>query len=225
VIRAVVFDFDGVLANSEPLHFRAFRDILAEEGVDLTERAYYDRYLGYDDVGAFRAMTTDANLSLSDTQLGNFVARKADHLERLEAGASLLFPGAREAIVRMAGHGPVAIASGALRLEIVRVLEREGLHAYFPVVVAAEDTSASKPDPAPYVRAVELLGGLTGSVIAPGDCVAVEDSRWGLVSAKGAGLHTVAVTHSYPAGELDEADTVIDHLDQLTLQLLLTLSR
>jgi len=157
--------------------------------------------------------------------LADLVARKADHLERLEAGLSLLFPGAREAIVRMAGHGPVAIASGALRLEIVRVLEREGLRAYFPVVVAAEDTSASKPDPAPYARAVELLSRVTGSAIAAGDCVAVEDSRWGLVSAKGAGLHTVAVTHSYPAGELEDADTVIDHLDQLTPQLLLTLSR
>jgi HAD superfamily hydrolase (TIGR01509 family) len=225
VIRAVVFDFDGVLANSEPLHFRAFRDVLAEEGVALTERAYYDRYLGYDDAGAFRAMTTDANRLLSDTQLADLVARKADHLERLEGGASLLFPGAREAIARMAGQGPVAIASGALRLEIVRVLEHEGLRAYFPVVVAAEDTPASKPDPAPYTRAVELLRRVTGTAIAPGDCLAVEDSRWGLKSAKSAGLHTVAITHSYPADELEEADAVIEHLDQLTPQLLLTLSR
>src|SRR5882672_4508383 len=77
VIRAVVFDFDGVLANSEPLHFRAFRDVLAEKGVALTERAYYDRYLGYDDLGAFRAITADASRSLTDTQLANLVARKA----------------------------------------------------------------------------------------------------------------------------------------------------
>ena len=225
MIRAVVFDFDGVLANSEPLHFRAFRDVLAEEGVALTERAYYDRYLGYDDVGAFRAIMADAKLSLGDPQLADLVARKARHLEQLERGGSILFPGAREAIMRMAGHGPVAIASGALRLEILRVLEREGLRAYFPVVVAAEDTSASKPDPAPYARAVELLSGVAGSPITPGDCVAVEDSRWGLVSAKSAGLHTLAVTHSYPAGELEAADSVIDHLDQLTPQLLLTLNR
>lgn len=225
MIRAVVFDFDGVLANSEPLHFRAFRDVLAEEGVALAERAYYDRYLGYDDLGAFRAMTADAGRSLTDTHLTDLVARKAGHLEQLERGASLLFPGAREAIVRMAGRGPVAIASGALRLEIVRVLEREGLRAYFPVLVAAEDTPASKPDPAPYARAVELLRRATGSAIAPGDCVAIEDSRWGLVSAKGAGLHTVAITHSYPAGELEEADTVIEHLDQLTPQLLLSFGR
>lgn len=225
MIAAVVFDFDGVLANSEPLHFRAFRDVLAEERVALTERAYFDRYLGYDDLGAFRAITADANRSLSAPQLADLVARKAQHLEQIERGGSILFPGAREAIVRMASHGPVAIASGALRAEILRVLEREGLRAYFPVVVAAEDTAASKPDPAPYARAVELLSGVAGRPIAPADCVAVEDSRWGLVSAKVAGLHTVAITHSYPAGDLQGADTVIDHLDQLTPQLLLTLNR
>ena len=69
VIRAVVFDFDGVLANSEPLHFRAFRDVLAAEGLTLTEEAYYSRYLGYDDVGAFRAIAADANRSIEEAAL------------------------------------------------------------------------------------------------------------------------------------------------------------
>jgi beta-phosphoglucomutase len=225
VIRAVVFDFDGVLANSEPLHFRAIRDVLAEHGLTLTERAYYERYLGYDDLGALHAMAADANLALSATWIADLAARKAEQLETLERGASVLFPGARDAIVRMASRGPIAIASGALRPEIVRVLERENLISFFPVLVTAEDTAASKPDPAPYLRAIELLGATTGRSIEAGECVAVEDSRWGLLSAKGAGLHTVAVTHSYPAAELEEADTVIDHLDQLTPQLLSALSR
>jgi beta-phosphoglucomutase len=225
VIRAVVFDFDGVLANSEPLHFRAFREVLAQDGVELTERAYYDRYLGFDDVGAFHAIAADTGLTLSDTQFEDLVARKAEHLERFERGVSVLFPGAREAIARMADHGPIAIASGALRIEILRVLEREGLSGFFPVLVAAEDTPASKPDPAPYARAVELLRIVADRSIEPTECVAIEDSRWGLLSAKGAGLHTVAVTHSYPTDELEGADAVIDHLDQLTTQLLLTLSR
>lgn len=225
MIRAVVFDFDGVLANSEPLHFRAFREVLAEQGLTLTEAAYYDQYLGYDDVGAFRAIAADAGMRLDEGRIADLAGQKALRLEVLERGASVLFPGARAAILRMARQGPIAIASGAIRIEIDRVLEREGLRALFPVLVAAGDTPSSKPDPAPYVRAVELLGLVTGRSLQPGECVAIEDSRWGLQSAKDAGLHTVAVTHSYPAADLLDADTVIDHLDRLTPQLLMTLSR
>jgi HAD superfamily hydrolase (TIGR01509 family) len=222
VIRAVVFDFDGVLANSEPLHFRAFRDVLAAEGLTLTEEAYYTRYLGYDDVGAFRAIAADSNRSLEEAQLTNWVAQKAERLEALERGASVLFPGAREAIARMARSGPIAIASGALREEIMRVLEQEQLTALFAAVVAAGDTPASKPDPAPYTRAVELLNTTRDAALLPSHCVAIEDSHWGLVSAKRAGLRTIAITHSYPANDLHEADLVIGHLDELTPQLLST---
>jgi beta-phosphoglucomutase len=220
VIRAVVFDFDGVLANSEPLHFRAFRDILAEEGLSLTEHDYYTRYLGYDDVGAFRAIAADQNRDVTDSEIANWVVRKAERLEALERGVSVLFPGARDAIARMARSGPIAIASGALRHEIMRVLEREQLAALFSAVVAAGDTLASKPDPAPYRKAVELLRQMTGDSLQASECVAIEDSHWGLVSARQAGLRTLAITHSYPANELGEADLVIEHLDELTPELL-----
>lgn len=215
MIKAVVFDFDGVLANSEPLHFRAFRDVAAERGMVLTEPAYYARYLGYDDVGAFRAMAADAGVPLGEPQIAALVREKALRLEALERDASVLFPGAREAIARMSGLGPIAIASGALRAEIERVLDREGLRDRFPVVVAAEDTPTSKPDPAPYALAVERLTAATGLSLRGSDCVAVEDSRWGLQSARGAGLRTIGITHSYAAGELCDADIVIDHLDDL----------
>jgi len=225
VIRAVVFDFDGVLANSEPLHFRAFRDVLAEEGLTLTEDAYYSRYLGYDDVGAFRAIASDQRRSLDDAEITGWVSRKAERLEALERGASVLFPGAHDAVSRMALSGPVAIASGALREEIMRVLEREQLTALFSVVVAAGDTPSSKPDPAPYTKAVELLRRMTDASLQPRECVAIEDSHWGLVSARRAGLRTIGVTNSYPAKDLHEAELVIDHLDELTPQLLHTFNR
>lgn len=225
MIKAVIFDFDGVIANSEPLHFRAFRDIAIAHGLSLTEADYYNRYLGFDDVGAFTAMANDAGRPLSEGTLTALVAEKAVRLEALEHDGSVLFPGARDAIRRMAARGPVAIASGALRGEILRVLERENLRRYFPVVVSAEDTPASKPDPAPYRLAVERLSQVSGVALQPADCVAVEDSRWGLQSARHAGLSTVAITQSYEAAELTDAQLVIDHLDELTSELLARLSR
>lgn len=225
MIRAVVFDFDGVIANSEPLHFRAYRDVLAERGLTLTEAAYYENYLGYDDVGAFRAIAEDNGTSFSEDAIAELVARKAVRLESLEKDGSVLFPGARDAIARMAAAWPVAIASGALKAEILRVLDHEDLRSHFPVIVAAEDTPASKPDPAPYLLAVQLLG-QTIPGLEPSACAAIEDSKWGLVSARRAGLRTVGITHTYPASELtDAADAVIDHLDRFTPALIANLVR
>jgi beta-phosphoglucomutase len=225
MIRAVVFDFDGVIANSEPLHFRAYRDVLAARGLTLTERAYYEHYLGYDDIGAFRAIAGDAGVAIDDREVADLVAQKAVRLEALEKDGSVLFPGAREAIARMAAAWPTAIASGALKVEILRVLEHESLGSFFPVVVSAEDTPASKPDPAPYLLAVERLGAATVA-LSPSECIAIEDSKWGLVSARAAGLRTVGITHTYPESELaDAADVVISHLDMFTPDLLRALVR
>jgi len=215
VIRAVVFDFDGVIANSEPLHFRAFRDVLAEDGVDFREDEYYARYLGFDDVGVFRALSRARRELWSDERVAALVDRKAARLEALERGGSILFPGAGEAVRRLAAELPLAIASGALKAEIRRVLEATGLSGCFNAVVAAEDTPASKPAPDPYVRAVSMLAAAIDRPLKGDECVAIEDSQWGLESARLAGLHTIAITHTYPASSLT-ADLVIESLDALT---------
>src|SRR5262249_59059866 len=107
-------DFDGVIANSEPLHFRAFRDVLAAEGLTLSERDYYDRYLGFDDVGVFRA------LGIDEHRISDFAKQKAIRIEALERDVSILFPGAAAAVRRLAAAVPLAIASGAIGVEIRR---------------------------------------------------------------------------------------------------------
>jgi beta-phosphoglucomutase len=215
-LRAIVFDFDGVIANSEPLHFQGFRDVAAEEGVVLTEPDYYARYLGFDDVGAFQAMADDQRVAWTRAQIAELVARKAVRLEALERDVSVLFPGAADAIRRAAAAMPIAIASGARGEEIRRVLTREHLTHCFAAIVAAEDTPASKPSPQPYLRALALLAASLGEPLNASDCVAIEDSRWGLDSARAAGLRTVAVTSSYSAGEL-QADLTIASLEAMDL--------
>jgi HAD superfamily hydrolase (TIGR01509 family) len=213
--RAIVFDFDGVIANSEPLHLLAFQDVIAQAGASLTRADYYTRYLGFDDAGVFAAVAADQHAVWGPDFIVDLVARKARRLEELERSTSLLFPGAREAIARLAALLPLAIASGARREEIERVLAHESLAGYFLAVVGAEDTPASKPAPDPYRLAVRRLIEATGTAVDPHECVAIEDSRWGLESARAAGLRTIAITNTSGAHELD-ADRVVQHLDALT---------
>jgi HAD superfamily hydrolase (TIGR01509 family) len=213
-LKAIVFDFDGVIANSEPLHYRAFREVLEDAGTDLSEREYYERYLGYDDAGVFRAVSTDRSLGWDDERVATFVADKATRMEMLERNVSVLFPGAAAAIRRAAATCATAIASGALGPEIRRVLKREALTDCFKVIVSAEDTPVSKPAPDPYLKAVALLGAISSTPLASSDVVAIEDSPWGLLSARTAGLRTVAVAQTYPASSLD-ADLVIGSIAEL----------
>jgi HAD superfamily hydrolase (TIGR01509 family) len=220
VLRAIVFDFDGVIANSEPLHLRAYRDVLAGCGVALTEADYYARYLGYDDQGAFEAIAADAGASWPPAQIHEMIRQKAHRLEQLERDASVLFPGVAKAI-RSASHAvPIAIASGALGPEIRRVLDRADLTRYFAAIVAAEDTPASKPAPDPYLLALARLSACLPEPMQACDCVAVEDSHWGLQSAKAAGLRTVAVAQTYSAEALAPADLIIPSMQAFDIEAL-----
>jgi beta-phosphoglucomutase len=216
-LQAIVFDFDGVIANSEPLHLQAFQQALAEHRIELTRREYYARYLGYDDVGMFQALARDRGIPTSDVDVTALVALKAVKLQAMLNTGSVLFPGAAEFIRQAAAAVPIAIASGALRHEIDEITDAAGLSSLFAVVVASGDTPESKPSPAPYALAVERLRQSTGRDLDARRCVAIEDSRWGLESARGAGLRCVGVTNSYPPHELGEVELVVSGLDALTL--------
>lgn len=217
-LQAIVFDFDGVIADSEMLHLRAYQQVLAGEGVSISSEEYFDRYLGYDDAGVFKALTTDKGLALDEARLQQLIAKKGERYEALAAAGDMLFPGAAGFIRTAAESVPIAIASGALTHEIDEVLERAGLRPLFPIIVGADQTERSKPDPEPYQVALAKLRALTGRDLQPERSVAIEDSRWGLVSARGAGLRCVAVTNTYAADELRaDAELVVTGLDALTL--------
>lgn len=219
-LHAIIFDFDGVIADSEPLHFRAFQQALAEDGLELSPKEYYARYLGYDDVGMFQAFAEDRGLPADAAHVAALVERKGLKLQAMLNAGSVLFPGAVDFIRAAAQRVPIAIASGALRHEIDEVIEAAGVKALFAAVVASGDTPESKPSPAPYRLAFERLQEASGSLLDPSRCVAIEDSRWGLESARGAGLRCVGVTNSYPADQLTGAELVVSGLQSLTLDAL-----
>jgi HAD superfamily hydrolase (TIGR01509 family) len=219
-LQAIVFDFDGVIANSEPLHLNAFQQALAPEGIDLSPAEYYARYLGYDDVGLFEELAKDRGLAMSSARVRTLVARKGERMQEMLRSGTVLFPGATEFIREAAAAVPIAIASGALRHEIDEVIDAAGVSELFTTIVAAGDTPQSKPSPEPYRLALQRLREKSGREIDPRRAVAIEDSKWGLESAHGAGLRLVGVTNSYPAHELTGAELVVDSLQALTLQAL-----
>lgn len=216
-LQAIVFDFDGVIADSEPLHLKAFQQALAPEGIELTAADYYARYLGYDDVGLFEALARDRAMAMSGDEIAGLVVRKGERMQALLRSGSVLFPGATEFIREAAAAVPIAIASGAMRHEIDEVIDAAGMADLFATIVAAGDTPQSKPSPEPYRLALDRLRTAVGREIDPRRAVAIEDSRWGLESAHGAGLRLVGVTNSYPAHELAGAELVVDSLLALTL--------
>ena len=213
-IRAIVFDFDGVLANSEPLHLRAYQAVLAEIGITLDREEYYTHYLGFDDVTAFRVISERRGRRWSDAEIAEILERKTVVFDDIVTSSDVLYPEAVPCVRRLAESMPLGIASGALRHEIVAILRGADLEGCFQFIVAAGETAASKPAPDPYRRAAELHG------VPAGQCVAIEDSRWGIESAKGAGLRCVGITQTYSAAGLPGADAIIDSLDEFTVDLL-----
>ncbi len=210
VIKAIVFDFDGVLADSEPLHLRSYQEVLAPLGVSLTREEYYARYLGYDDEGVFTNLAAAHGFELDARRLELLIAEKGRVYDTIIASGDVLYPGAVSCVAQMADAFPLGIASGALRQEIEAILDGAGMDHHFRFIVASGDTAESKPAPDPYRRAAQLHGH------APGECLAIEDSRWGIESARAAGLRCIAITHTYPADQLSMADGIIESLTEFT---------
>ncbi|HEY7501954.1 MAG TPA: HAD family phosphatase [Vicinamibacterales bacterium] len=218
VISAVVFDFDGVIVDSEPLHLRAYQELLEPLGHSLPREEYYARYLGYDDEGMFRELARAREWAIGDREIETLIEEKTRILDTFLLKGDHLYPGAAECVARLASMYPLGIASGALRHEIEAMLRGRDLLRLFRFIVASGDTAAGKPAPDPYRRAAEL------HELPPDRCVAVEDSRWGIESAKAAGLWCIGITNTYPVAELLQADAIITSLDELTPELIATIA-
>jgi beta-phosphoglucomutase len=217
-LEGVVFDFDGVIANSEPLHLRVYQILLAQEGLPFSASEYYERYLGFDDIGVFEALARDKGLDIAGGRTTALVARKTEIFQRLLREGDVLFDGAEGCLTAVSAAVPVAIASGALRHEIEQILDAAGLRALVPVIVAAGETPRGKPAPDPFAKAVDLMSRRAGRRIDPSRVVAIEDSRSGLQAARAAGLRTLGLATSYPAACLQEAEHVLSDISQVTLE-------
>lgn len=195
---ATLFDFNGVLVDDEAVHLAAFRDVVGTLGITLSDAMYAERYLGFDDRGAFAAMLRDAGREPSEDEIARLVAAKVPLYMDRARHELVIYPGAAELVARRAAQARVGIVSGALRHEIEFALDRMGITSCVSFIVSAEDTKACKPDPEGYLLARAKLG-----VDLP--AVVIEDSIAGVQSARSAGLRCIAVMHTYGAKELLDA--------------------
>ena len=210
--RGVIFDLDGVLIDSEPLHLQAFQEVLAAHGRRLTEQEYYARFIVYSDREVLEQLLP-AGEALETT----LVAKERRYLELLEAGVPI-FPDGMALLSRTDGWR-VGLATGSLRREVERVLRSLRLRERFGVVVTRDDCRKGKPDPEPFLLAAEALD------LLPRRCIVIEDTPGGVRAAKAAGMACVAVTHSCPRERLGEADLVVDDLATVHLAAVLAEGR
>jgi haloacid dehalogenase superfamily, subfamily IA, variant 3 with third motif having DD or ED len=215
MIKAILFDFNGVIIDDEPIQMRAYQEVLKAEGITLTEEEYYAS-LGMDDKTFVRAAYERAALELREEKLSELLERKtASHRKMIEKELPL-FPGVVTFIKAAAREFTLGVVSMARRVEIEDVLKRASLTNVFEVVVSAEDVETCKPDPACYNRGFLLLDEQRRKAgrlnISPHECLVIEDAPPGIESAREAGMRTLGVTNTVKEAALRAAGAdVVTH--------------
>lgn len=217
-LDAMIFDFDGVVVDSEPVHLACFQQVLSGAGVTLTPEEYYTGYLGFDDHDCFQAALRDHGASCSEGRIAEMTARKTVLVQKAYSTSIEALPGAAALIRSAAGAGiPVGVCSGALLEEIRLAARTVGVLDSFLAIVPAEDVQRGKPDPEGYRLALHRLSEAGGRALAPESTLVVEDSPAGIAAAKALGMCVLAVTNSYAPDALAEADRIVSSLAEVTV--------
>jgi beta-phosphoglucomutase len=212
--RAILFDFDGVVVNSEPLHFFAFQETLKEEKIDLSEQEYYQELIGFDDKGAFKHVFQKHGRTLDPKTFLRVMTHKKEHMMRqIESRKYEALPGVEAFVRSLWRNYPLGICSGALSEEIEAMLLGVNLRDCFSVIVSAEDVTVGKPDPQGYLLTMKQLSEKIKKGLEPADCLVIEDAPTVVRSVRTVGFPTLGVATSHPAEKFGEANWVVKSLD------------
>ena len=225
MLRAIIFDFDGVIVDSEGLIFNLTREMAAQEGWTVSEEEYYRDYLALDDRGLLEHLFQTHGKPLSHERRDELIDWKFRAYQAIIREGLPPIAGADAFVRECAARYPLAIASGSLRVEIEHLLIKMNLRECFQVLATADDCLQSKPDPEVYRLAVKRLSSLPAFANEPllaSDCLAIEDAPLGVVAAQRAGLRCLALTHSRPAEELRHADWVAKEFAEVDLNQITT---
>jgi len=221
LLRAIIFDFDGILVDSEPLIMKLIQEMAAREGWVLTEAEYFGDYLALDDRGVIEHLWRTHGRPLNITRRNELLAWKINAYEKIIHDGLPAIPGAAEFVLYAADRFPLAIASGSLRAEIEHLLQKLGLREKFAVLATADDCERSKPDPEVYLKALSRLRELPKlreQALEPVECLAIEDAPLGVVAAQAAGMKCLALAHSRHRDDLQHADWVASRFSEVNLE-------
>jgi len=202
--RAVIFDLDGVLVDSEPLHVKAWKVLFEREGIRACEEEFA--------MGVGMADTEWISLILAARRRHDdpqwWRRAKNEVFREILIREVRPFPGALDLIERLRGEFRLGVASNSVRETVETALRVLGVRERFEAVVGAEDLTNYKPHPEAYLKAAGALG------VAPPRCTVVEDSTLGVQAAKAAGMRCVAITTTLPAHRLAQADLILPSLEE-----------
>ena len=221
MLRTIIFDFDGILVDSEPLIMKLIQEMAAREGWALSEDEYFGDYLALDDRGVIEHLWRTHGRPLSIARRNELLAWKANAYEKIIHDGLPAIPGAAEFVLDAANRFPLAIASGSLRVEIEHLLRKLGLREKFAVLATADDCERSKPDPEVYLKALsrlQELPQLREPALEPIECLAIEDAPLGVVAAQAAGMKCLALAHSRDQADLQHADWVASGFSDVNLE-------
>ena len=225
MLRALFFDFNGVILDDEEYHYSSLKDVLKEEGVLITREMYYRDCLGFGDVECFQwGLKTQAAIDRAGG-MNHLLNRKSAYYENLLEREARFFPGVCELMREAGDRYPMAVASMALRREIDLALATAGLTDLVSVIVSAGDVPRPKPAPDVYEKALLQInqsgdGETDAPPILPAECMVIEDSVPGIRSARAAGMRVVGVAHTVPLEELNDAHHAIPSLRDVRVSLL-----
>jgi beta-phosphoglucomutase len=209
-IRAIAFDLDGTLSDTEPLHFEAFREVMRPAGIEISREEYFSRLIGFNDHDCFETLLREHGKDASEAVVAKLIERKAGVYGAIIAEREVLYPGAEEFVRRCAERFPLILVTGTLHSEAETILRRANLRELFVDIIAAEDTSRGKPEPDGFLTALGRLGFVLRprpSIVAA-ECLAIEDTAAGVEAARRAGMKVLALCQSSTAEDLKDADII-----------------
>jgi len=219
MLRAVIFDFDGVITDSEILHLRSFNRVLAQYGIEITTKAYYKDYLGLTDFECFKLVVNEKQLGLDDQRIANLMKQKTQIFEQLAETEGRIIEGVHDFLIMLEQNNILmAICSGAVLAEIELILEQARLRHFFAAIVSADQIKKGKPHPEGFLLTLQKINQERDDPILRQQCIVIEDSHWGLKAAKAAGMHSIAVTNSYDADQLTLAEKIVTRLNELSIR-------
>ncbi|MHC4125929.1 MAG: HAD family hydrolase [Planctomycetota bacterium] len=218
MLRAVIFDFDGVITDSEILHWRTFNRVLAPYSITINQKDYYKNYLGLSDKDLFGLFIERGLIKSDTTNVDELIRQKNEIFEKLASSEDRIIEGVRSFLEMLSVNNiATAICSGALLSEIELILEGASLRDFFEVVISADQVRRGKPHPEGFLLTLEKLNQNRADAVTAEQCIVIEDSHWGLQAAKAAGMHTIAITNSYDAEQLAMAEKIVSHLNELSI--------